>query len=169
MKQKKINFPVDLTACVTTKDKLLVIIACLIIGSIAGEWMQSYILRLKYNNEIESINKAWSLKLKIKEIQYQDLYKRYQILQNELNRCDYEEFKGPDTNNDNLISRYEFSSYISKYLLALSELTMDSFPTFEQFDSNADDYISSNEWTAFPASRKDSSNSSEIETFLDVS
>ena len=47
---------------------------------------------------------------------------------------DYEEFKAPDTNNDDMISRSEFNTYVRKYLSSFPELSEKDFPKFEEFD-----------------------------------
>ena len=40
---------------------------------------------------------------------------------------DYEEFKAPDTNNDDMISRAEFNIYVKKYLSSFPELSSATF------------------------------------------
>ncbi len=62
---------------------------------------------------------------------------------------DYEEFKAPDTNGDDMISRAEFSTYVRKYLSSFPELSEKDFPKFEEFDLDADGMVSFEEWQQF--------------------
>lgn len=62
---------------------------------------------------------------------------------------DYEEFKAPDTNNDDMISRSEFNTYVKKYLSSFPELSERDFPRFEEFDLDGDGIVSFEEWQQF--------------------
>ena len=62
---------------------------------------------------------------------------------------DYEEFKAPDTNNDDMISRAEFNIYVKKYLSSFPELSEKDFPKFEEFDLDGDGIVSFEEWQQF--------------------
>ena len=81
--------------------------------------------------------------------EYQKLYKAYAELEKETLERDYEEFKAPDANNDDMISREEFNVYVRKYLSSFPELAEKDFPTFEEFDLNGDGQVSFDEWQQF--------------------
>ncbi len=81
--------------------------------------------------------------------EYQKLYKAYDELEKETLERDYEEFKAPDTNNDDMISRAEFNTYVRKYLSSFPELSERDFPRFEEFDLDGDGIVSFEEWQQF--------------------
>ena len=81
--------------------------------------------------------------------EYQKLHKAYEELEKETIERDYEEFKAPDTNNDDMISRSEFNIYVRKYLSSFPELSEKDFPKFEEFDLNSDGIVSFDEWQRF--------------------
>jgi Ca2+-binding EF-hand superfamily protein len=83
------------------------------------------------------------------EQEYRKLYKAYDELEKETVERDYEEFKAPDTNNDDMISRAEFNTYVHKYLSSFPELSEKDFPKFEEFDLNSDGNVSFDEWQNF--------------------
>jgi Ca2+-binding EF-hand superfamily protein len=86
--------------------------------------------------------------------EYQKLYKVYNELEQETIERDYEEFKAPDTNNDDMISRTEFNTYVRKYLSSFPELSEKDFPKFEEFDLDGDGVVSFDEWQKFLALQK---------------
>merc|ERR1711991_1246689 len=77
------------------------------------------------------------------------LYKAYEEMEKETVERDYEEFKAPDTNNDDMISRAEFNIYVKKYLSSFPELSERDFPRFEEFDLDGDGIVSFEEWQQF--------------------
>ena len=81
--------------------------------------------------------------------EYQKLYTAYEELNRETVERDYEEFKAPDTNNDDMISRAEFNIYVKKYLSSFPELSERDFPRFEEFDLDGDGIVSFEEWQQF--------------------
>jgi Ca2+-binding EF-hand superfamily protein len=85
---------------------------------------------------------------------YNKLYAAYETLQKESVERDYEEFKAPDTDNDDMISREEFETYVRKYLSSFPELSEKDFPKFEEFDLNHDGIVSFDEWQEFLALQK---------------
>ena len=83
------------------------------------------------------------------QAEYQKLYKAYEEMEKETVERDYEEFKAPDTNNDDMISRAEFNIYVKKYLSSFPELSERDFPRFEEFDLDGDGIVSFEEWQQF--------------------
>jgi len=59
------------------------------------------------------------------------------------------EFKAPDTDGDDQISRAEFAVYVRKYLSSFPELSEKDFPKFEEFDLNSDGIVSFEEWQRY--------------------
>lgn len=81
--------------------------------------------------------------------EYRKLYSAFDELEKETIERDYEEFKAPDTNNDDMISRTEFNTYVRKYLSSFPELSEKDFPKFEEFDLDGDGIVSFEEWQQF--------------------
>jgi EF hand len=59
---------------------------------------------------------------------------------------DYEEFKQPDINGDDRISRAELNMYVKNYLSNYPGLQEKDYPKFEDFDHDGDGYVSFQEW-----------------------
>lgn len=59
---------------------------------------------------------------------------------------DYDEFKQPDLDGDDRISRAEFNHYVKNYLANYPGLTEKDYPTFEDFDHDHDGYVSFQEY-----------------------
>jgi len=81
--------------------------------------------------------------------EYTKLFDAYQQLDKETVERDYEEFKAPDTDGDDRISRLEFNTYVRKYLSSFPELSEKDFPKFEEFDLDGDGSVSFDEWQQF--------------------
>lgn len=60
---------------------------------------------------------------------------------------DYEEFKQPDVDGDDRISRAEFAMYVKNYLSNYPGLTEKDYPKFEEFDHDGDGYVSFSEYS----------------------
>lgn len=60
---------------------------------------------------------------------------------------DYDEFKQPDIDGDDRISRAEFSMYVKNYLANYPGLEEKDYPKFEDFDHDKDGYISFKEYS----------------------
>ena len=60
---------------------------------------------------------------------------------------DYDEFKQPDVDGDDRISRAEFGMYIKNYLSNYPGLTEKDYPRFEDFDHDGDGYVSFSEYS----------------------
>jgi len=59
------------------------------------------------------------------------------------------EFKLPDANNDNKISRAEFEAYLRSYFAAHPELAEVEYPSFDDFDLDGSGLVSFGEWKQF--------------------
>jgi len=59
---------------------------------------------------------------------------------------DYDEFKQPDLDGDDRISRAEFSMYVNTYLKNYPGLSEKDYPKFEDFDHDHDGYVSFQEY-----------------------
>ena len=88
------------------------------------------------------------------QTEYQKLYKAYESLETDTIKRDYEEFKAPDTDGDDQVSREEFAIYVRKYLSSFPELSEKDFPKFDEFDLNGDGIVSFAEWQQFLKQQK---------------
>mmetsp|Transcript_4738 Transcript_4738/g.13675 ORF Transcript_4738/g.13675 Transcript_4738/m.13675 type:complete len:253 (-) Transcript_4738:650-1408(-) len=61
---------------------------------------------------------------------------------------DYDEFKQPDLDSDDRISRAEFNMYVKDYLSNYPGLTEKDYPKFEDFDHDGDGYVSFEEYSS---------------------
>ncbi|KAK1746420.1 EF-hand domain-containing protein [Skeletonema marinoi] len=59
---------------------------------------------------------------------------------------EYDEFKQPDIDGDDRISRTEFHMYVKNYLSNYPGLTEKDYPKFEEFDHDKDGYVSFQEY-----------------------
>jgi len=60
---------------------------------------------------------------------------------------DYDEFKQPDIDGDDRISRAEFNMYVKNYLSNYPGLTEKDYPKFKDFDHDGDGYVSFQEYS----------------------
>jgi hypothetical protein len=132
-----------------------------IFGGLVGGALQSQRMKKKFSKEKKELlqyiqmqeeiarqrEKAW-------QAEYQKVYKAYEELEKETVERDYEEFKAPDTDNDDMISRTEFNTYVKKYLASFPELSEKDFPKFEDFDLDQDGVVSFEEWQRFLIQQK---------------
>lgn len=61
---------------------------------------------------------------------------------------DYDEFKQPDLDSDDRISRAEFNMYVRDYLSNYPGLTEKDYPKFEDFDHDGNGFVSFEEYSA---------------------
>ena len=134
---------------------------CGILGACVGSWVGSsysskkfakeksdYVQYIALQNELYKQNdQQW-------RSDYQKLYSAYEELEKETVERDYEEFKAPDTNGDDIITVTEFNTYVRKYLQSFPELSEKDFPKFEDFDLNHDGLVTFDEWQRFLLSQK---------------
>lgn len=83
------------------------------------------------------------------EFKYQDVKAELGECQQESLKRDYEEFKQPDANGDDVISRAEFATYIHNYMKAYPHIPKEEYPTFEDFDMNRDGLVTFQEWQEY--------------------
>lgn len=127
-----------------------------VLGGLIGSWWTSRRLKKSYEKEKkellryiqyqEELQKATS---KQWQQEYQKLYDAYQEMEKDTIERDYEEFKAPDTDGDDIISKEEFNTYVKKYLSSFPELSERDFPRFEEFDLNGDGKVTFDEWQTF--------------------
>lgn len=77
----------------------------------------------------------------------EDLRRLGELRETEAIQRDYEEFKLPDVDGDDRISRAEFSSYVRNYLSNYPGLAEKDYPKFEEFDHDNDGYVSFAEYS----------------------
>jgi Ca2+-binding EF-hand superfamily protein len=132
-----------------------------VVGLVFGGWLQGRKMKKKYDKEKKELIQYIQLQEEIYkqretqwQAEYQKLYKAYDTMEKETLERDYEEFKAPDTNNDDMISRAEFNTYVRKYLSSFPELSEKDFPKFEEFDLDGDGIVSFDEWQKFLVMQK---------------
>lgn len=125
-------------------------------GGLVGGWVTSRNARTKYDKEKKELvhyvqlqDEIYRQREKQWQQEYQKLYKSFEELEKETVERDYEEFKAPDTDNDDMISRKEFNVYVQKYLSSFPELSEKDFPKFDEFDLDGDGLVSFDEWQNF--------------------
>lgn len=127
------------------------------IGGVASHYYTKRQVKLETNKERADLYEVIHLQDELNKIrdkqwqeEYQKVYDAYKKLEQETTERDYEEFKAPDTNDDDMISRAEFNTYVRKYLSSFPELSEKDFPKFEEFDlDNNDGMVSFDEWQRF--------------------
>jgi hypothetical protein len=60
---------------------------------------------------------------------------------------DYDEFKQPDIDGDDRISRAEFNMYVKDYLSSYPGLTEKDYPSFDDFDHDGDGFVNFQEYS----------------------
>jgi len=125
-------------------------------GIVAGGWFSKRRLKVQWDKEKKEILTYVSAQDEIYrkgiaqwDLEYKKLYKAYQQLEKETLERDYEEFKAPDVNGDDMISRSEFTTYVRKYLSSFPELSEKDFPRFDEFDMDTDGIVSFDEWQRY--------------------
>ena len=113
----------------------------------------------KSQKELERLYQIVSAKnveiQKLKTMVYEYEYRNQELKQalfeseQESLKRDYEEFKQPDANGDDVISRAEFATYIHNYMKAYPHIPKEEYPTFEDFDINRDGLVTFQEWQEY--------------------
>lgn len=125
-------------------------------GGVLGGWLVHRHMKNKHSKEKEELaiylatqEEVYKQREKQWQSEYRKLYNAFEELEKETIERDYEEFKAPDANNDDMISRQEFNIYVRKYLSSFPELSEKDFPKFEEFDLDGDGIVSFDEWQQF--------------------
>jgi Ca2+-binding EF-hand superfamily protein len=130
-------------------------LGCFAVGGCLAFAFQQYRIN-KNSEEIESLqsrmrvnDELYKHTIQQWKSDYQKLYQVYQELERESIERDYEEFKAPDADGDDIITQAEFNTYVRKYLASFPELSEQDFPKFEEFDMNHDGKVTFDEWQQF--------------------
>eukprot|EP01031_Cornospumella_fuschlensis_P046084 gene46084-56413_t len=128
------------------RNPLLAAVVGAVVGGVVGATVQSQRLNRKFKKEkldlLEQVELALQQRDEKWRKEYMKVYKAYEELEKETVERDYEEFKAPDSNNDDMISRSEFNAYVTKYLSSFPELSEADFPKFDDFDQDEDGLVS---------------------------
>lgn len=127
-----------------------------IVGGVLGGWMIGSSMKRKHEREKKELVQYISMQEDVYkqrekqwQAEYKKLYKAYDDLEKETIERDYEEFKAPDADNDDMITKAEFNSYVQKYLKSFPELSEKDFPKFDEFDLDGDGIVTFDEWQQF--------------------
>jgi len=93
----------------------------------------------KEKNKLQTM--IWDYEIQNKELRQALVESEKDALQR-----DYDEFKQPDANGDDVISEMEFSQYITNYMKAYPHIPREEYPTFRDFDTNRDGLVTFQEW-----------------------
>lgn len=115
------------------------------------------ILKKKHTKETKTLysqyyNDVYKLQEQNADLAYsvEKLQKELAKLQEEIElekiQRDYDEFKQPDVDGDDRISRAEFAMYVKTYLANYPGLAEKDYPRFEDFDHDKDGYVSFQEY-----------------------
>eukprot|EP00521_Asterionellopsis_glacialis_P001404 CAMPEP_0195258966 /NCGR_PEP_ID=MMETSP0706-20130129/7688_1 /TAXON_ID=33640 /ORGANISM="Asterionellopsis glacialis, Strain CCMP134" /LENGTH=255 /DNA_ID=CAMNT_0040312385 /DNA_START=24 /DNA_END=791 /DNA_ORIENTATION=+ len=114
-------------------------------------------LKAKFQKEQKQLysqyyNDVYKLTEQNQELQYmaeqlQDALKQTEAKHElEAIQRDYDEFKQPDIDGDDRISRAEFNMYVNNYLKNYPGLAEKDYPKFEDFDHDGDGFVSFQEY-----------------------
>jgi len=79
--------------------------------------------------------------------QYKEAIESVQTgMENDKMQREFDEFKQPDVDGDDRISRAEFAMYVKNYLSNYPGMTEADYPKFEDFDHDGDGYIGFQEY-----------------------
>jgi len=100
----------------------------------------------QYYNDVYALEEAKAAQqLLIDELQ-RSLTKAHEDHESENLEREYDEFKQPDLDGDDQISRSEFQMYVKDYLTNYPGLQEKDYPKFEDFDHDKDGYVSFTEY-----------------------
>jgi Ca2+-binding EF-hand superfamily protein len=132
-----------------------------LVGNFVGGWMKKRSLAKKQAKEkkdllkyIQQIDDTYKTREAQWQREYQKLYKAYEALESAELERDYEEFKAPDTDGDDKVTREEYAIYVRKYLASFPELSEKDFPNFDEFDLDSDGTVSFAEWQRYLKQQK---------------
>lgn len=132
-----------------------------VFGNFVGGWMKKRGMAKKHQKEkkelinyVQQIDDVYKQREAQWQKEYQKLYKAYEALEKDSLERDYEEFKAPDTDGDDKVTREEYAIYVRKYLASFPELSEKDFPKFDEFDLDADGTVSFAEWQRYLKQQK---------------
>jgi hypothetical protein len=100
----------------------------------------------QYYNDIYKLSEQ-NADLQELVVQLKDLLKQTEAKHEmEAIQRDYDEFKQPDIDGDDRISRAEFNMYVKNYLSSYPGLSEKDYPKFEDFDHDGDGFVSFQEY-----------------------
>jgi len=99
-----------------------------------------------YNDVYKLTEQNTELQMQVQKLQDM-LKKTEQKHEMEALQRDYDEFKQPDIDGDDRISRAEFNMYVKNYLSNYPGLSEKDYPKFEDFDHDGDGYVSFQEYS----------------------
>ena len=83
------------------------------------------------------------------EMVIQQLHDRLSSSDVDESKRKYAEFKLPDENNDDVITRAEFNKYLQNYLVMHPEMSEADYPSFDDFDTDGNGKVAFMEWKKF--------------------
>jgi hypothetical protein len=103
-------------------------------------------LYTQYYNDVYKLQEQYATC----EYMYEQLQNQFKGVQEKVEmdaiQRDYDEFKQPDVDGDDRISRAEFNMYVKNYLANYPGLTEKDYPRFEDFDHDGDGFVSFQEY-----------------------
>ena len=116
-----------------------------LLGNFVGGWMKKRGMVKRHAKDkkemldyIKQIDEVYKQREKQWQGEYQKLYKAYEELEKDSLERDYEEFKAPDTDGDDKVTREEYAIYVRKYLASFPELSEKDFPNDDDFHLHPD-------------------------------
>lgn len=101
----------------------------------------------QYYNDVYKLNEQ-NAKLQQKAEELENLLRTTEAkVELEALQRDYDEFKQPDLDGDDRISRAEFNMYVKNYLSNYPGLSESDYPKFDDFDHDGDGYVSFQEYS----------------------
>ena len=101
----------------------------------------------QYYNDVYKLQEQNAELVKVVQQLQQTLKKAEEKRELDAMQRDYDEFKQPDVDGDDRISRAEFNLYVKNYLTNYPGLTEKDYPRFEDFDHDNDGYVSFSEYS----------------------
>lgn len=98
-----------------------------------------------YNDVFKLQEQNTELQYMVRQLQQSLKDAEKQVELDKLQR-DYDEFKQPDIDGDERISRAEFNDYVNNYLKNYPGLKESDYPKFEDFDHDQDGFVSFQEY-----------------------
>ena len=101
----------------------------------------------QYYNDVYKLQEQNAELVKVVQQLQETLKKAEEKRELDAMQRDYDEFKQPDVDGDDRISRAEFNMYVKNYLRNYPGLTEKDYPKFEDFDHDHDGFVSFSEYS----------------------